>query len=204
MALENPRTIRILRLVLMLCGNRYYNISELMKLLSISERTVYRDLDTLENVGFDVERNEGQYRIHPTSATKTVLSTIQDGLEEIALRNDSPPGTFQELELPYFLPGQYSTDMDTLLIHVKKMPYFSGKEKKSPRTSFAYFLWGKLEAMRMGDWKLRSVNGVDELYHMQMDPGEKYNRAKEKPGIVKEIKMKMKAMAGETGAKIDF
>ncbi|HRP33210.1 MAG TPA: sulfatase [Agriterribacter sp.] len=84
------------------------------------------------------------------------------------------------------------------------MPFFTGKEKHSPRNEFAYFLWGKLEAMRLGDWKLRTVNGIEELFNLQTDPGEKYNRAEEHPEIVKEIKLKMQTLANETHAKIDF
>ena len=84
------------------------------------------------------------------------------------------------------------------------MPFFTGKEKHSPRKEFAYFLWGKLEAMRVGNWKLRVVNNTEELFNMQTDPGEKYNRAAEHPEIVKEIKLKMQALAKETNAKINF
>lgn len=91
-----------------------------MKLLSISERTVYRDLDTLESVGFDVERNAGYYRIHPTTATKAAISTMQDDLGEIELRNDWH-GTLQEFATPYFILGKDHTGMDTLLEHVKKV-----------------------------------------------------------------------------------
>lgn len=117
MAIENPRTIRILKLVLMLCSHRYYKLTELMRRLHISQRTVYRDLETLEQVGFDVDRNDGFYRINPTSNTKTAINTMQDELESL-----SPDSlTFIGGLASNVHDGKAPTHMNEVLAHVKKV-----------------------------------------------------------------------------------
>lgn len=115
MAVENPRTIRILKLVLLLCGSRYYNLSELMRRLSISDRTVYRDLETLEQVGFDVDRNDGQYRINPTSGTKAAINTMKDELENLV----TDPISLKDELASYAQRGKDHVHINEILDHVK-------------------------------------------------------------------------------------
>ena len=76
------------------------------------------------------------------------------------------------------------------------MPFLTGAQEHSPRTNYFYFR-GRLEAMRDGDWKLRVADGNPELYDMVTDPFERFNRAQEKPEIVRGIYRQMKAFAAE-------
>lgn len=78
MAIENPRTIRVLKLVFLLCGSRSYSLNELKERLSVSDRTIYRDLETLENVGFSIGCKEGRYRIDPTTRSSQVVRLFND------------------------------------------------------------------------------------------------------------------------------
>lgn len=82
------------------------------------------------------------------------------------------------------------------------MPFLQGQQKESPRKEYAYFLGNELQAMRMGEWKLRWVSGEPELFHMQEDPGEQYNRANEQPEMVQRIKNEMSLMASEVGVEV--
>lgn len=43
------------------------------------------------------------------------------------------------------------------------------------------FRGNELQAMRKGEWKLREVDGKTQLFNLQEDPGERFNRASEKP-----------------------
>ncbi|MDF9796377.1 arylsulfatase A [Catalinimonas alkaloidigena] len=77
-------------------------------------------------------------------------------------------------------------------------PYLLGETDESPRKEFAYFI-NNLQAMRVGSWKLREMNGTTELFNVEVDSGEKYNRADEMPEMVSEIRSKMQQLAEEVG-----
>jgi len=82
------------------------------------------------------------------------------------------------------------------------MPLLKGQTQKSPRETFLYFKGrGAPEALRAGPWKLRMVNGV-ELYNLDIDPSERYNRAEEKPELVEQLTKRMRKMAQEIGVKM--
>ncbi|CAN5421607.1 sulfatase [soil metagenome] len=71
----------------------------------------------------------------------------------------------------------------------------------SPRDDYFYFR-GQLEAIRVGDWKLRTVSGAPELFHMGTDPFERINRATAEPEKVTELQARMREMADEVGVKV--
>ena len=52
---------KTIRLLMLLSGNRKYSIDELKERFKVSERTVYRYLNSLENAGFVLERKDGLY-----------------------------------------------------------------------------------------------------------------------------------------------
>ena len=54
---------RQLRVLILLSGNFRYTLKEIAEKLDISERTVYRYLETLENVGFIISNNGGYIKI---------------------------------------------------------------------------------------------------------------------------------------------
>lgn len=75
------------------------------------------------------------------------------------------------------------------------MPWLSGQQKNSPRSEYAYFLYGRLEAMVWGDWKLRVASKNMQLFNLTSDPEECFNRAKYYPHIVKQIRNRMQTIA---------
>ena len=82
------------------------------------------------------------------------------------------------------------------------MPFLKGRTQKSPRDTFLYFKGrGAPQALRAGPWKLRTVDGV-QLYNLDIDPSERYNRAEEKPELVEQLTNRMRQMAEELGVKI--
>ena len=81
------------------------------------------------------------------------------------------------------------------------MPWLQGRTDRSPRKEFLYCLHGRIEALRDGPWKLRTQDGV-ELFNLESDPSERYNRADEKPEIVRRLAQRMEEMARELGAKV--
>ena len=79
------------------------------------------------------------------------------------------------------------------------MPFLTGAEKKSPRREFFYYHRGGFKGIRADAWKLRhSDEGETELFNLELDPSERYNRAEEKPKIVARLAARLKEMSRET------
>ncbi|MFZ9683614.1 MAG: sulfatase-like hydrolase/transferase [Cephaloticoccus sp.] len=78
--------------------------------------------------------------------------------------------------------------------------FLTGQAAESPRHEFFYFNARQLDGVRVGPWKLRLRDGV-ELFQLELDPYERYNRQAEHPEIVAALKSRLTAMAAETNAK---
>lgn len=74
--MEINKTQRLLQLLMLLAGKRSYSVHELKEKYQCSERSIYRDLDTLEQAGFLVERNQGRYRLQPTESIAATLQKV--------------------------------------------------------------------------------------------------------------------------------
>ena len=62
--MDQPKIERLLRLMRLMSGNTYYSIQELQDTLGMSERTIYRYIDTFKAAGFAVEKVRGNvYRL---------------------------------------------------------------------------------------------------------------------------------------------
>ncbi|MDX1637581.1 MAG: sulfatase [Balneolaceae bacterium] len=82
------------------------------------------------------------------------------------------------------------------------MPFLTGEEESSPRNEYFYLLGDRLEAMRKGKWKLRTVEEQPQLFDLQNDPGERFNRAGDFPEVVEELQQDMVNKGKELG--IDY
>lgn len=82
------------------------------------------------------------------------------------------------------------------------MPFLKGEVESSPRNEYLYILRNRLEAMRRGKWKLRLVEDEPQLFDLQNDPGERFNRAEEHPEIVTQIRNEMIKRAEELEIEI--
>lgn len=82
--MEQPKTEAILRMLVMLSSGVRYSISELSERFSITERTVYRDLNTIENAGFVLNRSEGLYSLQLCSKEAKIVNTLLHFSEEEA------------------------------------------------------------------------------------------------------------------------
>ena len=82
----------------------------------------------------------------------------------------------------------------------------------SPRRTFYYFRDETLEGVREGAWKLRLSNHrrtdaapgaapAPELYDLDVDPSERYNRAAEHPDVVTRLRTMMEGFAREVSAR---
>lgn len=79
------------------------------------------------------------------------------------------------------------------------LPWLTGKQEESPRNRYAYFLNGTLEALRIGAWKLRTVEDTTQLFNLQSDPAERFNRAAEQPERVQTMRRSMHQLADSLG-----
>lgn len=125
--MENPKTTRVLRLVLMLCGARTYSLDELKTRLDVSERTLYRDLDTLKSVGFDVECRSGRYRILPSPPTNSAMVVMKQlDNDKLQYQIEEHPKQVHEHIAPY---RGHKSSTDTKkesiqsLLHLVKMTW---------------------------------------------------------------------------------
>ena len=80
---------------------------------------------------------------------------------------------------------------------------WSGRASRTPREEFVYHRGSRTQGIRVGPWKLRTVDG-DELFHLDRDPSERYNVVGEHPEIASELRARLDAFQGsgssETGA----
>jgi arylsulfatase A-like enzyme len=82
------------------------------------------------------------------------------------------------------------------------LPWLTGEHDESPRTRYAYFLGGTLEALRMGPWKLRVAGDTTQLFNLESDPAERFNRASRKPERVKSMRRVMQQFADSVGVPV--
>lgn len=83
------------------------------------------------------------------------------------------------------------------------MPHLRGSGP-SPRREFFYSSLRSLHAVREGPWKFRFA-GRDpqpELYHVEWDVAEQYNRAAAEPEITRRLSARLKAFGAEIGAEV--
>ena len=64
---------------------------------------------------------------------------------------------------------------------------WAGRTAQSPRREFIYHRGSGVQGIRVGPWKLRTIDG-DELFHLDFDHSERYNVADEHPEIVAELR----------------
>ncbi len=76
-------------------------------------------------------------------------------------------------------------------------------EECIPTKQHFYLMGNRVEALRVGEWKLRCTksDGI-ELYNLNIDPAERCNQSDQYPELVEELYQKMKDFSIETGAKI--
>ncbi len=76
-------------------------------------------------------------------------------------------------------------------------------EECIPTKQHFYLMGNRVEALRVGEWKLRCTksDGI-ELYNLNIDPAERCNQSDQYPELVDELYQKMKDFSIETGAKI--
>ncbi len=78
-------------------------------------------------------------------------------------------------------------------------PWLSGEVAASPREAFLYFHRERLKAVRVGPWKLKVDLDEPELYHLELDPSELYNRAEDEPAVTARLRKRLDAAARKAG-----
>ena len=75
--------LKLLRLLMLLSGNRRYTLAELMERFGQSDRTIYRHLEEIENAGFVLNRNDGTYQLQTDNdAVKSLRKLLHFSEEE--------------------------------------------------------------------------------------------------------------------------
>ena len=80
---DQAKIERTIKLLLLLSGNFGYKINQISEKLNVSERTVYRYIDTFKNIGFIIDRNDnGYWRIEKNNSQKKELHDLLQFSEE--------------------------------------------------------------------------------------------------------------------------
>jgi len=80
--LEQAKIERLLRLIKMLTGNMSYTLSEIADRLEMSERTVYRYIETFKDAGFVVKKNGNIFKLDKDSPHFKDISELLHFTEE--------------------------------------------------------------------------------------------------------------------------
>ncbi|MCO5286806.1 MAG: WYL domain-containing protein [Chitinophagaceae bacterium] len=85
--MKENRSYRVLKMLVLLAGNRYYSLQELMEKYENSERNIHRDLALIEECGFALERDKRGYRLQQTGNknVKTLSGLLHFTEEEAAI-----------------------------------------------------------------------------------------------------------------------
>ncbi len=75
---------QLLRMLMLLSGNRRYSLQELQNRFNVSDRTIYRYLDTIEDAGFVLNRMHGSYNLQVDSPPARSLQKLLHFSEEEA------------------------------------------------------------------------------------------------------------------------
>lgn len=79
---NQPKIDRLLRLMKMLTGNVTYNVAQLAERLDISERSIYRYVDTFRGAGFVVKNKGDIYKLDKSSPQFKDISNLLHFTEE--------------------------------------------------------------------------------------------------------------------------
>lgn len=80
--MDQPKIERLLRLMKMLTGNISYRIEDIANRLDMSNRTIYRYIDTFREAGFVIKRSGDVYKIDKSSPYFKDISSLLHFTEE--------------------------------------------------------------------------------------------------------------------------
>jgi predicted DNA-binding transcriptional regulator YafY len=84
--MDQQKMQKLLRLLMMLSGKRFYPIREIKERLECGDRTAYRYLETFESAGFLIEKNKGNYRLQKSNTqVRTLLNLVHFSEEELVI-----------------------------------------------------------------------------------------------------------------------
>ncbi|MEO6949339.1 MAG: WYL domain-containing protein [Ginsengibacter sp.] len=88
--MDQQKMLRLLRLLMLLAGNRRYSVKEMKSNLDISQRSAYRYLETFELAGFVLDKNLATYRLQQNNSnTKTLQKLMHFSEEEVLILYDT-------------------------------------------------------------------------------------------------------------------
>lgn len=84
--MEYTKTHRVFKLLMLLSGIKKYTLEELQDKMKVSERTLYRDLCTIDESGFLIDRTDGRYRLqNDIPAAKNLQKLLHFSEEEACI-----------------------------------------------------------------------------------------------------------------------
>lgn len=90
---------RIFQLISKLSGTRYYSVKELTEYFNCDENTIYRDKIIIENIGYDIERKDGKFKIKSYLDKNFKLGEAENKIVLSAIEAYKIPSTEKEIIL---------------------------------------------------------------------------------------------------------
>ncbi len=119
MPADYSRVHRVLRILMLIQSQRGWNVPRLVEQLGVSERSVYRDLRTLQDLGvpyhFDTETDG--YRVRHDFFMPPVSLTAEEALALIAMVQ----GVADTEQIPFFKPAARAVEKVRAHLPVKVM-----------------------------------------------------------------------------------
>ncbi|TAD81372.1 MAG: WYL domain-containing protein [Bacteroidetes bacterium] len=113
----NTKTDGVLRLFVLLTSKKRRTVQELQDTLAVTERTIYRYMDTLLRAGFAIEKQNGSYVLENTPANRQLASFIRFSQEEVWLIKTAIGNLPNKSELHQQLLRKLETIYETALIN---------------------------------------------------------------------------------------
>ena len=85
--MDQPKIERVLRLMRLMSGVRHYTIEELASILEVTSRTIYRYIETFQNVGFSMTNDGGIPRLLSTDKYRDIAELVHFTEEEAYVVN---------------------------------------------------------------------------------------------------------------------
>lgn len=116
--MDQARIEKVLKLILLLAQNHYLTLNDIAEKLSTTERTVYRYIDTIKQVGFVVNRDRnGVFYIDKTSTSiKKLNELVYFSEEEAYLFNQAIDSIDENTKLKQNLKKKLSSVYDFKLV----------------------------------------------------------------------------------------
>lgn len=135
---DKTKTERVISLLILLLGGAAYTVSDLEQKLQISRRSVFRDIEDLNAMGFEIRNQQGRYRMEPNNArAKHFQKALAGGEYPLSFpeQSRSPLQTEKAVKMTALISATINNRQA-----IRLLDYHSAKGVSFPRTLEPFLL----------------------------------------------------------------